>query len=172
MLPELTKKQLAEASGYTYRRLHDIDTGLPANEKLFVKGEGGKYDLALFVQRWAKYAVSAETTEGSTLDEVRAEHEKVKKRKTELEVEQLEGRLADVGEVKRLWANIASTVTQNLLKLPSKIAPQLRMLDSTEEIGEIIEDGIREALEQIASTPLPGGGGQSAEDDGEDETEA
>lgn len=49
MLPELTKKQLAEASGYSYRRLHDIDMELPEKEKLFVKSEGGKYDLALFV---------------------------------------------------------------------------------------------------------------------------
>ena len=44
----LTKKELATIAGYTYRRLHDIDMGLPDGKKLFVKGEGGKYDLALF----------------------------------------------------------------------------------------------------------------------------
>ena len=99
MLPELTKKQLAEASGYSYRRLHDIDMELPEKEKLFVKSEGGKYDLALFVQRWAKYSVGAQTSGEDTLDEVRATHEKIKTRKTELEVAQMEGRLVDVTEV-------------------------------------------------------------------------
>ena len=61
----LTKKELASISGYSYRRLHDIDAGLPANGKLFVAGENGKYDLALFVQRWVRYNIDAETAEAA-----------------------------------------------------------------------------------------------------------
>ena len=136
MLPELTKKQLAEASGYSYRRLHDIDMELPEKEKLFVKSEGGKYDLALFVQRWAKYSVGAQTSGEDTLDEVRATHEKIKTRKTELEVAQMEGRLVDVTEVRKLWAEIVTRVTQNLLKMPSKVAPQLVMVGSADRSEE------------------------------------
>ena len=99
----LTKKELATVAGYTYRRLHDIDMGLPDDGKLFVKGEGGKYDLALFVQRWVKYNVDNETGDDQTLDEVKARHEIVKTRKTELEVARLEGKLVDVHEIRRLW---------------------------------------------------------------------
>ena len=89
MAIECTKKELASIAGYSYRRLHDIDTSLPANGKLFVKGEGGKYDLAIFVQRWVKYNVDTETADETSLDEVKAIHERVKTRKTELEVAHL-----------------------------------------------------------------------------------
>lgn len=171
MLPELTKKQLAEASGYTYRRLHDIDLGLPENEKLFVKGENGKYDLALFLQRWTKYMIGAQTSEDDTLDKVRATHEKIKTQKTALEVAQMEGRLVDVTEVRKLWAQIASQVTQNLLKLPSKTAPQLVMLSSTDVIGAILDDEIRSALTSIADTPLPSAAAERDEESEESETE-
>ena len=99
MSVEFTKKELASIAGYTYRRLHDIDTGLPANGKLFVKGEGGKYDLAIFVQRWVKYNIDVETADDATLDEVKAIHERVKTRKTGLEVAQLEGKLGDAKSV-------------------------------------------------------------------------
>lgn len=55
MEKEATKKELAQIAGYTYRRLYDIDLSLPQEKKLFVKGDGGKYDLAVFVQRWVNY---------------------------------------------------------------------------------------------------------------------
>ncbi len=152
---EMTKKELASLAGYTYRRLYDIDAALPENGKLFVRGEGGKYDLALFVQRWVKYNVDHETAEEASLDEVKAIHERVKTRKTELEVAQMEGRLVDVQDVKKLWAGVANTVMQNMLHIATKVAPLLTMMSNTEIIAQIIDAEIREALTTIAETPLP-----------------
>ena len=151
----LTKKELATIAGYTYRRLHDIDMGLPENGKLFVKGEGGKYDLALFVQRWVQYNVDNETGDDQTLDEVKAKHEIVKTRKTELEVARLEGKLVDVYEIRRLWGGVADTVMQNMLRLPSKVSPRLVMMKDVEMIASIIDGEIRDTLMQISETPLP-----------------
>ena len=151
----LTKKELATIAGYTYRRLHDIDMGLPENGKLFVKGEGGKYDLALFVQRWVQYNVDNETGDDQTLDEVKAKHEIVKTRKTELEVARLEGKLVDVYEIRRLWGGVANTVMQNMLRLPSKVSPRLVMMKDVEMIASIIDGEIRDTLTQISETPLP-----------------
>lgn len=151
----LTKKELATIAGYTYRRLHDIDMSLPDNGKLFVKGEGGKYDLALFVQRWVQYNVNNETEGDQTLDEVKAKHEIVKTRKTELEVARLEGKLVDVNEIRRLWGGVANTVMQNLLRLPSKVSPRLVMMKDAEIIAGIIDKEIRDTLTQISETPLP-----------------
>lgn len=165
----LTKKELAQIAGYTYRRLYDIDMGLPENGKLFVKGEGGKYDLALFVQRWVQYNVDSETTEERSLDDVKAAHEQVKMRKTELEVARMEGSLVDVQEIRRLWSDIANVVMQNMLKLPSKIAPQIVMMGSSQVIAGIIDQEIRKTLEVIADTPLPANA--AADDDGEEEQE-
>jgi len=153
---ELTKKELATVAGYSYRRLYDIDMGLTDSEKLFVKGEGGKYDLALFVQRWVKYNQSQSAGHGDkSLDEVKAEHEFVKMKKTQLEVERLEGRLVDVEEIKTLWGNLASRVMNAFLKLPSKIAPRLVMLGSVSAIRDILDGEIRGTLSDIADTPLP-----------------
>lgn len=151
----LTKKELATIAGYTYRRLHDIDMGLPENGKLFVKGEGGKYDLALFVQRWVQYNVDNETGDDQTLDEVKAKHEIVKTRKTELEVARLEGKLVDVYEIRRLWGGVANTVMRNMLRLPSKVSPRLVMMKDVEMIASIIDGEIRDTLMQISETPLP-----------------
>lgn len=166
---ELTKKELANLAGYTYRRLYDIDRDLPQEKKLFVAGEGGKYDVAMFIQRWVEYNVNyAESDSVEDLEVVKARHEVVKTQKTELEVARMRGQLIDVQDCKKLWGDIASTVTQNLLHLASRVAPQLRMIDNTEEIADIIADEIRTVLEEIADTPLPV---YAADDEQQDEGE-
>ena len=165
----LTKKELATVAGYTYRRLYDIDRDLPEGKKLFVKGEDGKYDLAIFVQKWVEYNVANEVSdEWADLDLVKAKHEVVKTQKTELEVARMRGQLVDASDVRRLWGDIANTVMQNLIHLPSKLAPMLQMLDNVEIIASIIDEEIRKILTEIAETPLPD---YAAEEETEDESE-
>lgn len=168
MAQSMTKKELANIAGYTYRRLHDIDRDLPDNKKLFVESEGGKYDLALFVQRWVKYNVENETGDEDDLDLVKARHEAVKMQKTELEVDKMRGQLVDVQDVRKLWGDIAATVTQNLLHLPTTLAPQLRMIENQEVISSVIDEGIRRVLNEIADTPLPD---YAADPSGDEESE-
>ena len=151
----LTKKELATIAGYSYRRLHDIDLNLSQDGKLFVEGEGGKYDVAVFVQRWVSYNVDNETGKDKSLDEVKAIHEKVKIRKSEMEVARMEGTLVDVNEIRQLWGDIANTVMQSFLHLPSKIAPMVVMMPSVEVIAAIIDKEVRAVLDIIADTPLP-----------------
>lgn len=168
MAQSMTKKELANIAGYTYRRLHDIDRDLPDNKKLFVESEGGKYDLALFVQRWVKYNVENEAGDEDDLDLVKARHEAVKMQKTELEVDKMRGQLVDVQDVRKLWGDIAATVTQNLLHLPTTLAPQLRMIENQEVISSVIDEGIRRVLNEIADTPLPD---YAADPSGDEESE-
>lgn len=155
MAVEMTKEQLAEVAGYTYRQLYNIDKSLSEEKKLFVKGEGKKCDLALFVQRWVAYNVDKATGDGNDLDEVKAIHERVKTRKTELEVQRLEGELVNIHDVRKLWGDIVSNVTQNLLHLPSTIAPMVMMMDNHEVIASIIDSEIRTVLNQLSQTPVP-----------------
>ena len=142
-------------AGYTYRRLYDIDRELPENKKLFVPGEGGKYDLALFVQHWVEYNVSNEIEDVDDLDTVKARHEVIKTQKTELEVAKMRGQLIDVQDVRRLWGDLAHTVMQNLIHLPSKVAPILRMQDNMDYISGILDTEIRRILENITEAPMP-----------------
>lgn len=155
MSVEMTKKDLASLTGYTYRRIYDIDRDLPPDKKLFVAGDGGKYDAAIFVQRWVDFKVNRETEDIEDLDVVKARHEAVKIEKTELEVARMRGALIDVQDVKRLWGDIANTVMQNMIHLASKIAPMLRMMDNTEVIANLIDTEVRKTLTDIANTPLP-----------------
>ena len=152
----MTKKELANIAGYTYRRLYDIDRDLPEGKKLFEASEGGKYDLAVFVQRWVDYNVSHNAdTDIYDLEEVKAKHEVIKAEKTQLEVDRMRGQLIDVQDIRKLWGDIANTVMQNLIHMPSKIAPLLQMQDNTERISGIIDAEIRDILKNISEIPVP-----------------
>lgn len=166
----MSKKELANVAGYTYRRLHEIDQELPENEKLFVKLDGSdKYDLPLFVQRWVKFNTRRTASHIDDLDSVKAKHEMIKTQKTELEVAKMRGELIDVQDVKRLWAGIATAVTQNMLHFASRTAPMLRMIDSVETIADILDTEIRKTLEGISQTPLPDyAAGKDEEDEGDE----
>lgn len=166
----MTKKELATIAGYTYRRLYDIDRDLPEGKKLFVKSEDGKYDLAIFVQKWVEYNVNNEVSDDwQDLDLVKAKHEVVKTQKTELEVARMRGQLIDVQDVRRLWGDIANTVMQNMIHLSSKVAPMVLMMDNVEVIKSIMDEEIRTILEEIAETPLPDYA--ATEEDSEEESE-
>ena len=169
----MTKKELATIAGYTYRRLYDIDRDLPKEKKLFVESEDGKYDLAFFVQRWVDYNVHQETAGNDVddLDIVKARHEVIKAEKTQLEVDRMRGQLIDVQDVKKLWGDIANTVMQNMVHLPSKVAPMLRMMDNTEVISSIIDTEIRKILADISITPLPNWISQNDSENEEDDDE-
>ncbi len=155
----LTKKELASISGYTYRRLHDIDMALPKDEKLFVQSETNpkKFDLALFVQRWVDYNVG-QAGGGDDSEEymiIKAQHEKVKKEKTELEVSKLKAEMVDIQEVHRLWCNVAGMVRNRFVRLGHKVGPSLIMQDDAEKIAEVIDREVRDALTMLAHEPTP-----------------
>lgn len=168
----LTKKELATVAGYSYRRLHDIDMDLPTNRKLFVQSEADskKYDLALFVQRWVAYNKDTTEEENEELSVVKAQHERVKKEKTEIEVARMKGEYVDITEVQQMWANLAAIVRGRFVNLARKLAPALVMIDNPDKIEAIIDRDVRDALSMIANTPLPGEENYPASDE-EDEDE-
>jgi phage terminase Nu1 subunit (DNA packaging protein) len=96
----------------------------------------------------------------------------VKTKKTELEVAKMEGRLVDVQDVRRLWGDIANTVMQNMIHLPSKVAPMVVMMKSAEQIAAIIDREVRDILNSIADAPVPEYAQASISDEeGEDDGE-
>ena len=153
---EFTKKELATIAGFSYRRLHDIDTELPSDKKLFVKGEAGKYDLAIFVQRWVKYRTETAEEETEELSKVKAQHEKIKKEKTEIEVARMRSEYVPMADVARTWQNIAAIVSNRLVTLPEKVAPSLVMIDNPDTIKATIMREVRDMMNMIVNTPLIG----------------
>ncbi|MBQ9252258.1 MAG: hypothetical protein IJ188_06460 [Clostridia bacterium] len=166
----LTKKELASLSGYSYRRLHEIDMALPEREKLFVKSEQDekKYSLALFIQRWAAYNAQAAEAESEELSAIKAKHEAVKMEKTRIEVSRMKNELVPISELAPIWSNIAATVADRFNALPSKVAASLVMIGDAEIIEEKIEREIRDAMSLMSEMPLPETGTEKAQ---EEETE-
>lgn len=156
---DLTKQELADLTGLTYRQIFNINKKLKEESEskaLFVEGENPKKcDAAAFVQRWVEYNVERVSVSADDLDAVKAQHESVKMRKTQLEVDKMEGTLVDVQDVRRIWGDIANTVMQNMIHLPSTLAPMVRGIESVEIINAIIDAEIRKVLEALSETPLP-----------------
>lgn len=156
---DMTKQELAELTGLTYRQLFNINKKLMEEDEdkaLFVKGEDAKKcDLAVFVQRWVDYNVEKCSASAEDLDAVKAAHESVKMRKTQLEVDKMEGSLVDVQDVRKIWGDIANTIMQGMIHLPSTLAPMVRGMENVEVITSVIDTEIRKVLEELADTPLP-----------------
>ena len=156
---DMTKQELAELAGITYRQLYNINKGICEEDEdkaLFVKGKDAKKcDLAIFVRRWVQYNVERASMDAGDLDAVKAAHESVKMRKTQLEVDKMEGSLVDVQEVRKIWGDIANTIMQGMIHLPSTLAPMVRGMENVEVIGNVIDTEIRKVLEGLAETPLP-----------------
>ena len=169
----LTRKEIADIAGYSYHGLYNINKALPEGRKLFVKGEGGKIDLAVFVQRWVDYnieiAVARAGGDGNDLEGEKARHERLKADKTEIEVGRMRGEYVSINEVLRLWTNIHGVVVNRLVNLPKKLAPMLVMIEKPEDAETIIERDLRDALNLIATAPLPGESEAPPEDEGGDE---
>lgn len=157
----LSKKELAELAGYSYRQLYNIDRDLPAQKKLFVLGEGeegkkGKCDAAVFVQRWVEYRVTGAISDTDDLETVKARHEAIKIQKSEIELAKMRGEVLDAAEVVRLWADITAAVQNRFLTLAKKLAPVLATETDPVAVEGMIDREIRDILELIADTPLPG----------------
>ena len=147
-----TQKELANIAGYSHRQIYAINRDLPEDKQLFVK-QGSGYSLPMFVQHWVDYKVQQARNGAKDLDEIKAEHEEVKMEKTRLEVARMNGELVSMEDVRRTWMGIVHTVMQGLLRLPSKVAPSLMMMENPEAIASIIEQELNGVLNEIANTP-------------------
>lgn len=168
----MTKQDLSELTGLSYRQIFNINKKLveAGRDSLFVRGDGDGYDLATFVRRWIDYRVEAETENAGDLEAVKAAHEAVKMRKTQLEVDRMENSLVEAREVRRVWGDIANAVMQNLLRLPGTLAPQLSGMENTDLITSLLDSEIRKVLTALSDLPLPGYllAAEEDETDGED----
>ena len=165
----LTQKELGELVGRTDRQIRNINSTMDEEDTLLVKGPGGKYDAAVFVQRWVEMQVNKVTEGLDDLDAVKARHEIVKTEKTTLEVAKMRRELLEFRDVRKAWGDIANTVMNGLLNIPGQIAPMIRGMESVETISTIIDGEIRRALEGISNTPLPSYAMDIAEDEKEEE---
>ena len=169
---EVATDVLANCLGITPRRVQ-----LLAKQGAVVKLRRGVYDLEKSVQSYITYKLDSleEGQEQKSLDEIRADHERWKMRKTQLAVQLLEGKLHRAEDVERVWTQSAAAVRSRLLGIPVKAAPQVAGMEDTGEIQQVLQREVAEALNEIAgydpadfADPLPL---EEDETDGDDDQE-
>ena len=169
---EVAADVLANCLGITPRRVQ-----LLAKQGAVVKLRRGVYDLEKSVQSYITYKLESleESQEQKSLDEIRADHERWKMRKTQLSVKLMEGKLHRAEDVEQVWTQSAAAVRSRLLGIPVKAAPEVAGLEDAGQIQKVLQREVAEALNEIAgydpadfADPLPL---EEDEADGDDQEE-
>ena len=149
---EVTESELAETLGLSDRRIRVL-----ANDGIIFRTKPGRYDLKKSVNGYINYIRDTKKEEKQGIDKVKlareAEglmHDKLKKRKTELQILQMEKELLVTKDVIAMWTDFATMVKSKLLNIPTKLAPQLTGIEDTLVIKKAITAEVTEALNEIA----------------------
>lgn len=148
-------RYLAELVGKTERRIRQINNDLPENEKLLEADDKGKYDPAIFVQRWVAYQIKQEGGNKESLDDIKAKHEKVKMEKSQIELGILKGEICKTEDMLQVWCMILKELSNGLLSIPHTLAPRLTNMENAREVEAVLEAEITAAMQGLAKTPYP-----------------
>lgn len=149
---EVTEAELAECLGLSDRRIRVL-----ANDGIVFKTKPARYDLKKSVNGYINFIKDTKKEEKQGIDKVKlareAEglmHDKLKKRKTELQVMQMEKELLFAKDVISMWTDFATMVKSKLLNIPTKLAPQIVGVEDVTVIKKTITAEVTEALNEIA----------------------
>ena len=166
---EVTEAELAEYLGVTTRRIRQL-----SQEGIAIKSQRGKYDLKTSVQNYIGTLKDKDKNKNENLEKLKiakeAEtltHEKLKKRKTELQVLQMEKKMHTSEDVEHFWNAMVLTAKSRLTAIPVKVAPILIGLEDRKEIQSILKREVSEALNELANYDAEQFESEYADDDDE-----
>ena len=147
-----TTKHLAKMFGVSERQIYNqIENGV------VVKIGANKFDCVQSVANYIGKIKELEELRKQTPEEinnqtaaVKLEHERLKSRKTELQVLEMEGRLHFEEDVKALWNNSIVAAKSRLSSIGVKLAPQLRGEIDEGVIKDHIDREVYEALKELS----------------------
>jgi len=149
---EVTEAELSEYLGLSDRRIRVL-----AKEGIICKTKPARYDLKKSVSGYIDFIKDTKKEEKQGIDKIKlareAEglmHDKLKKRKTEIQILQMERELLFAKDVVSMWTDFATMVKSKLLNIPTKLAPQLVGVDDATVIKKAIGAEVAEALNEIA----------------------
>lgn len=124
-------------------------------EGLLVQPKLGTYDLIPSLRNYIKKLKNKSTfeTDSGTLDfhVEKARLTKMQADKAEMEVMELSGALVRVEDVVDEWQSQLMDMKGKLLSIPSKLATIVTDIDNPAEVQDLIDDYIREALQELAA---------------------
>lgn len=140
---------LARLLNVTERRVQQL-----AKDGIIPKPLKGKYDLVGCVQGYIRYLQDRDSAKGvAAIDShlERARLIKAKADKTEIEVHALKATYIQAAEVERIWCAIIGAFRAKLLALPSKCSQLIAPLSKPEDIREVLNRQVYEALNELAA---------------------
>jgi phage terminase Nu1 subunit (DNA packaging protein) len=143
------------------------------DESIIKKDLRGTYDLLHSIKGYIGYLqVRSGGTKGVSADyhEERSRLTKAQADKAEFEAALMAGRLVDVEQLTQAWEGMLSSMRAKLLAIPSKVAPIIADEDEPGMVQNIIDDYMREALEELASYGTSTSNEDIVEGDGSTET--
>lgn len=147
------KKTIAELFGVTERRVEQL-----AQKKIIPKAGKGVFDLGPTVQAYIRYlhglangAISADTSElNQRLLQAQADEREARASMAKLELAEMEGRLHDAADVKKIMTDVIVALRSRILGLPSKLATQLADLNDPTSVASVLRDGLGDTLTELA----------------------
>lgn len=141
----VTTAEISEILGVSKRRIQQF-----AEDGALVRLNRGYYDLPASIQKYIEY----QTAKNMPSDEIDKDVEqalwtRAKKEKTQLEVQIIKGELHRSEDVKRIMNDMLMAFRQRSLSLPTKVAPQLIMIEDIQAIKDILKIAIVELLTEL-----------------------
>jgi len=167
MTQYLSAKAYAKHRGVTTAAVLNAITESRISESVRKRGPGYQIDVELADKEWAQNTDSgsgypAHAKNRGTVDapasggdepisyaEARAQHERMKARLAQLELEQREGKLVEADDVKRESFRVARLVRDALLNLPDRVAGELAAETNQFKVHQRLTLEIRRALEDL-----------------------
>ena len=138
------------------------------DESIVKKDLRGTYDLLHSIKGYIGYLqVRAGGTKGVSADyhEERSRLTKAQADKAEFEAAVMAGKLVDVDQLSTQWESMLVSMKAKLLAMPSKLAPVVADEDEPGVIQAMIDDYMREALEELASYGTSASGEDTSDGD-------
>ena len=128
-----------------------IDDGCPVAHRGGGRGNPNLFDLAK-VQDWR-----ANVATGGPLDLTaeRALLTREQRREAEIRVKKATRELIPIKEVGQLWSDMIGAARSKLLSIPTKAAPLVVSCGTLGEVQTVLDDLVREALEDVAGDGIP-----------------
>ena len=150
---EVTEHELSEYLNVSDRRIRQL-----AKDGIAIKVKKGRYDLKQSISNYINFIKSNNKNNNETLEKLKISkqaeelmHEKLKKRKTELLVLQMEKKLHSAEDVESIWNTMIFAAKSKITSIPTKVAPVLVGIEDAKEIQSILRREINDVLNDIAN---------------------
>ena len=171
---DVTLKALSGILGISGRQIGRLRAEQGILEPVSSTGRGGKklYRLEQCVPQYINFKVAGVTEGGGGLirEREQAEHERIKKKISEIKLRRLKRELHESTDVEEFLTNMLVAFRARLITIPQKLAPLVIAEADVNHVRDMIESEIFQAIDELAEyDPLKIDKADSLNDDDTDE---